>query len=416
MNRILFLVLLAISNVFSIVYPCQSVALIVPTGYGSANVRTKNHNVVFQVTAPTNYLIVSVQAIVVPANVVIPVNAAKWPALNGMFANKTFSASGRPSVFNLRLPILSAFNFNFNNPYNLGLLITLNSNNKPPVAAISNNFFLTSCDQICDTNACGDYCDISANIGYYSATNPAVKITPDQCVCSQVLGDSPESFRTCPWHKLILSTVSEVKSTGQVVSTVSSFPYLEWADAFTNVEGQQVNQLNGYIKVGANKVGFQLTLSISNQVIQSCVTIGDSCNGYYPNLGNNNLTVSFTVRTKDTFLNFIEELEYLLSKLNFPSESNGFHSEVNVNQCVYSENGFPIAFTIDSLFPFIYTVRFSSSNKATDGSYSHCSNIQLNGGQTFFDDTDSALIEDTENSATSITVSFLLFALVFLLF
>jgi len=315
----------------------------------------------------------------------------------------------------LRVPIVNSFNFNFNNAYNLGLLITLN-NNKVPVAAISNNFFLTSCDSICSSTSCGDYCDISANIGYFSATNPAVKITPDNCVCSQVLGDSPESFRTCPWHKLILSSVSELKPNGQVVSTVSSFPYLEWADAFTNVEGQQVNQLNGYIKVGTQKVGFQLTLAISNQVIQSCVTIGDSCNGYYPKLENNNLTVSFTVKTKETFISFFQELEEFLSLLNFPSESNGFHSQVNVNQCQFSENGFPIAFTVDSIFPFVYSVRFASSNQATDGTFSHCSNIQLNGGQTFFDDTDSALIEDTESSATSITVSFLLFALVFLLF
>jgi len=409
MNRILFLVLLAITCVFGIIYPCQSVPLIVPAGSGSASVRTLNHNVVFQVIAPANTLIVSVQAIVVPFYTTIPLSVTKWPKSGGLFGNKTFSASGRPNIYNLLVPILSNFNFDFNTPYNLGLYITYN-NNKAPIPAISNNFFLTSCDQICSSTSCGDYCDISANIGYISATNPAVKITPDNCICSQVLGDSPESFRTCPWHKIILSSVSEVSSTGHVIASVNQFPYLEWCDAFTNVEGDQVNQLNGYIKVDSQKVGFQLTLSISNQVIQSCVTIGDSCNGYWPKLGSNNLTVSFTIATKDSFISFFQELEEILSYLNFPSQSNGFFSQANVGPCTLSENGAPIGFTIDSLFPFVYTVRFASSNQASDGTFSHCSNIQLNGGQTFFDDSDSSLIDDTESAATSITVSFLLFA------
>jgi len=274
----------------------------------------KNHYIYFSVTSPSaSNLIASLTAVVVPTTVTIPTEVSKWKKLSpNLFFTQTWNGA-KPPKFNLGVKIESSFGFNYNQPYNLGLQIVYS--NIPGAVAISQNFVITSCDPICNA-PCGDNCDISANIGYIAGNLPAIKVIPNNCVCDQINGDSPEVFRTCPWHKVVLSKIQQIKPNGKVASTVSTFPYLQWGDQFTNIEGEDVNQLTGYIKVGSQKVGTQLTVSITNQVITTCIQIGSTCAGNWPSLGNDNLTVTYQVVTKEAFVIYdTDNLDSFLKKL-----------------------------------------------------------------------------------------------------
>jgi len=373
----------------------------------------KNHYIYFSVTSPSaSNLIASLTAVVVPTTVTIPTEVSKWKKLSpNLFFTQTWNGA-KPPKFNLGVKIESSFGFNYNQPYNLGLQIVYS--NIPGAVAISQNFVITSCDPICNA-PCGDNCDISANIGYIAGNLPAIKVIPNNCVCDQINGDSPEVFRTCPWHKVVLSKIQQIKPNGKVASTVSTFPYLQWGDQFTNIEGEDVNQLTGYIKVGSQKVGTQLTVSITNQVITTCIQIGSTCAGNWPSLGNDNLTVTYQVVTKEAFVIYdTDNLDSFLKKIITSSNSNGFLSQALINHCPVSNNNFPIWVVLESRFPFTYTVHFNAANQNTDGTYGHCSTIELQGGQTFFDTTDSSLVEDTQNGVETLCASLFLIMVAFL--
>jgi len=243
-------------------------------------------------------------------------------------------------------------------------------------------------------------------------------VTPNNCICEQNTGVSPEAYRTCPWHKVILNDITQYSLNGAPVASVNNFPFLQWGNQFTNIEGAFVNQLNGYFKVNGVKVGASLTVEISNQVIQSCITIGDSCSGNWPNLGNNNLTITYAILTKENFVRYDSDtLDWLKKLLIFSSDSNGYHTEIHLTSSAVSENGQPIWIAIESVWPaFVYSVTFNSNNAGSDGTFQHCNSIQLIGGESYFDEDDSALVaDDSYNSAGSVYASFfLILSLLFL--